>query len=391
MPNTVNQTLRRVALLIRREGAYAHGVLRGIAKYADRTRDWHCEGADPLKATIGPMREWSPDGIIAGLWEDDAIRALIEMGVPTVDVFDWGSQYPIPRVIPDDVAAGRLAAEHLLSRGFRSFAFSGSSWMHFSRQRERGFAEALAGAGFSYVPYYYDYGPDTWAGVSWSGAHQSTVDWAQSLPRPVGVMGMNDLWALRVISACHVANLRVPEDVAVIGVDDDELLCFMSRPALSSVTLDLARIGYEAAATLERLMNGERVSPVTHIAPIAVAARASTDVLAIEDRDLVDALRFIRNNAAKGIGVEHVVRQVAIPRRTLERKFQEQLKHGPHEEIVLARVELARDMLVHTDLPMPLIAGRCGFSGHDRMIKSFKNQMGMTPTAYRNQYRIREV
>jgi LacI family transcriptional regulator len=350
-----------------------------------------------------------PDGVMAGIWEVRWARQLRKAGVPVVDTFNWTREVELPRVLADDVAVGRMAAEHLVERGLRELVFVGDAWAPWASERAAGVQDvvrresdaepdavstgagaASTGAGATLdVPDVTRWG-DMWWGMSWTDPGAEMVEYLRRARKPLGVVAANDLWGLRVLSSCRAAGIRVPEEVAVIGVDDDELLCQMGRPALTSVMLDTDRIGYEAGRMLDGLMNGELAAGeerVVRVAPVGVNVRLSTDVVAVEDEALAEAVRVMRRQASRGLTVGRLLESVPMTRRGLERRCRDLLGHGPAEEIRRVRVERARQLLRETDAPMSEVARRAGFHGQDRFAKVFKNVTGETPTQYRERMR----
>jgi LacI family transcriptional regulator len=232
--------------------------------------------------------------------------------------------------------------------------------------------------------------------VPWRGRHprpgeddlERTGRWLGSLRRPVGVLACNDLRGLHVLEACEHRGLRVPDEVAVVGVDDDALLCELSDPPLSSVISNPERIGYEAAALLDRLMAGEG-APFEEmlVPPLGVTTRLSTDVLAIDDERVVAAVRYIRANACHGISVGDVIDHVAMSRTTLDRRFLRYLGRSPQAEIRAAQLGRARELLAETDHPIHRIAELVGFKHTEYFHYAFRREYGRTPGRFRREAR----
>jgi LacI family transcriptional regulator len=210
--------------------------------------------------------------------------------------------------------------------------------------------------------------------------------WIESLPRPVGIMACYDIRAQQLLDICRELNIAVPEEIAVIGVDNDRLLCDLCDPPLSSVTPDTHRTGFIAASLLDKQMAGERVeSRAALIPPIGVETRQSTDVMAIDDPHIVSTLRFIRHNACSGIQVRDLLTRVPLSRRVLESRFKERIGRTPHEEITRIRMERVKTLLLETDLPLAAIAKRTGFNYIEYLNEAFKKWVGTTPGKYRKE------
>jgi LacI family transcriptional regulator len=279
--------------------------------------------------------------------------------------------------------AGRLAAEHLLERGFRRFAFCGYPGENWSRCREEGFCERLRESGFR---------PDIYetrrnVRIAWHREQAAVTAWLESLPKPVGVMACNDVRGRQVIEACVMGRMHVPNDVAVVGVDEDRLLSEFSNPPLSSVALNAEQGGYRAAELLDGMMSGrvERRQRIL-VEPLWVVARPSTEVIAVEDRDVAEALKYIRDHARRPIGVLDVVKHSAMSRRALEIRFHRSLGRSIREEIERLRLNLVRQLLVETNLSVQKIADNASFNSVSYLSKVFRRATGVTLTDYRREH-----
>lgn len=279
--------------------------------------------------------------------------------------------------------AGRVAAEHLIDRGFTRFAFCGYEGRLWSRRRLQGFSQRLEEAGRSccvYEP------PHRRRILPWDREQPSVSAWLRSLAKPVGVMACNDIRGRQVIEACLEAGLRVPDDVAVLGVDEDRLLCELANPPMSSVVLNLERAGYQAAELLDGLMAGHVKRPQRiPVEALWVIPRRSTDVVAIEDRHVAAAVRFIRDRCRESITVSDVVAESQISRRGLEIRFQHVLGRSIRQQIQQARLAWSKRLLVETNLSAEKIARACGFSSLSYMSSVFHRELGTTLTDYRRQ------
>jgi LacI family transcriptional regulator len=327
------------------------------------------------------LADWDGDGIIARIETPRIARAVVKSGLPCVDLSAARLVSSLPWVETDDAEIARLAAEHLLERGFKHFGYCGDSRFNWSVWREGHFSEQLRKAGhhchtFSGNP----------ALTDLDAQSRELSDWLRTLPKPVGIMACYDRRGQQVLDACRNATLAVPDEVAVVGVDNDELLCELAAPPLSSVIPNTHRTGYEAAALLDRMMEGKKVAAKSHlIAPLGVAARQSTDVLAIDDREVAGAVRFIREHACEGLNVADLMRVVSLSRRVLEQRFQRLLSRTPHEEILHVKLNRVQRLLAETDLPLYLIAERTGFEHVEYLSVVFKRELGKTPRQFRTE------
>lgn len=375
-----------VALIVETSLGAGREILRGIAQYVREHGPWsiYHEPRNLEDSVPAWLRRWRGEGIIARLQNERITRAVAQTGLPAVDVLGVAPHPKVPLVHVDDAGLARLAAEHLLERGFRNFAYCGIEDVNWSHEREKAFVALTAQAGCSCHVYHLPSLDRT--DQSWEVEQERLARWVARLPKPSGVMVCHDPRGQRVLEACRRAGVAVPEEVAVIGVDNDEPVCEVSDPPLSSVVPDFHRIGYEAAGLLDRLMRGEPPPAAPcFLAPQGVAARQSTDVLAIDDRDVAEAVRFIRQHACEPLGVDDVAEHVSLSRSVLKRRFRKFLGRSVHDEIVRIRIKRAEELLAQTDMPISLIAEKTGFHHQEYLGVVFKARKGKTPARFRRQ------
>jgi LacI family transcriptional regulator len=374
-----------VALLIETSNRYTRELLHGIRSYMRDRGNWAVHLTEYGRGDVPPpwLKKWRGDGIIARIENQVVESAVRAVRVPVVNVSAAGLASDWPTVISDSVGVARLAFEHLLERGFQHFAYCGDGRFVWSSKHGANFVKHVEQAGYRCAQF--ELAPEDFA--DWEGEQDKLARWLESLPKPVGIMACYDICGQQVLDVCRRIGVPVPDEVALIGHHNDELLCELCDPPLSSVIPNGRRAGYEAASLLDRLMNGERLSTRQfHIAPLGVATRLSTDVVALDDRLLVAAIRFIRENACQGIGVDDVLQAVPMSRTLLERKFQRSLRRAPYEEIVRVRLRRAKELLTQTELPAYEIAERTAFSTPEYLSAAFKKQTGMSPMRYRNHF-----
>ena len=336
------------------------------------------------------LRTLGATGVIGRLYDAALAKKILASRLPVIamDLTDEqlaqkGPLGQISEIRPDSHKAGRMAAQHFLERGFRHFAFCGYPGENWSRCREEGFLERLRESGFAASVYQ----PRQSVRVPWHRERPAVTTWLESLPKPVGVMACNDVRGRQVIEACVIGKTHVPNDVAVVGVDEDRLLSEFSNPPLSSVALNAEQGGYEAARLLDELMSGRvRRRQQILVEPLWVVARPSTDVIAVEDRDVAAALVYVRDHARRPIGVQDVVKHSAMSRRTLEIHFHRSLGRSIREEIERVRLNWAKQLLVETNLPMQKIADNSGFSSVSYLSKVFRRAAGITLSQYRRNH-----
>lgn len=374
----------RVALIVETSLASGRDILRGIARFAQEQGSWSLFHAPRgLEEGVGPwLSRWRGDGIIARIQNRAIANAVAAAHVPTVDVLGVLPESGFPIVRVDDASVSRLAAEELLRRGFRNFAFFGIAGENWSERRRDAFQEFITSKGW---PSSVFESPRHFEGrMSWRAYIRDITRWLGTLPKPLGLMVCSDQCGSDVLEACRSADLAVPDEVAVIGVDDDEPLCEVCHPPLSSVLPGHVKVGYEAAALLQRLMSRSRppTQPVL-IHPQNVVVRRSTDVLAVEDAVVANALRFIRDHACEGVSVDQVARAAGVSRSDLQRRFRRVLSRAVHDELVAARIKRAVELLTNSNLSLDEIAERAGFNHQAYMSAVFRLQMNATPSSVR--------
>ena len=388
----MSDTTVRIGLIFDYSQGYCRGVLRGVRAYGEARPHWFFTNVPPDARAVEGLRALGPAGVIAQVFSEDLADALLALGGPLVNVSAVLADLPVPRVGIDNPAVGRLAAEHLLGRGLRHFGFLGHAGHAYSKERENGFRQRVEAAGFSLACH------QGRAPLPWDSRDQllpldrAVGQWLILLPKPVGVLAPNDMWAYQLLEVCRQEGLRVPDDLAVVGVDNDDLLCGLARPPLTSVATPTERVGYEAAALLDRLMAGPGPADgPPPLAPLGVVARQSTDVLMVDDPAVAAAVRFIRERACTPIGVGDLLRAVQLPRRTLERRFRAALGRGPGEEIRHTRVERACYLLAASGSPMAEVARAAGFTDAKHFCVAFRHQTGQSPGSYRRKFRRRSA
>lgn len=375
-----------VAICVNKARAFGRGLLQGVADYVAAHGPWSIFLDPYATGTLDRdwLRRWEGDGMLTYVGDRAIVRRLVRSRIPLVEVYGTVQDDRLPHVGLDDAAVGRIAADHLIDREFRHFAYCGHARALWSRNRHRGFRERLQEAGFDCM--HFDEAGCTRTPGEWERAQQALARWLDGLPRPMGLLASTDLHAQRILDACRRAGRSVPEEIAVLGVDNDEELCRLSNPPLSSVINDPRRVGFEAARLLDRLMSGQiragAIEPVL-VPPLGVMARQSTDITAIDDPDLADALSYIRKHACEGIRASDVATAIACSRATLYRRFETIMGRSPNDEILRVQLERAKALLTQTSYPLDRIARLTGFSTASYLSVAFKREHGMRPGEYR--------
>jgi len=378
----------QVALIIESSVSYGRSILQGIARYMSSHYRWsvyfeqHELGTAP--PTWLPFSHW--DGILCRPTDPALARRFRRMKVPVVDLNDLHEDLKLPWVGSNHRAIGCLGANHFVERGFRNFAFCGFSNELWAAQRRDGF-RAVVEKENPPIPVY----ESPWRGSAvsrWDLEIQHLGRWLKELPKPIGVMACNDARALHLLDACHQAGILVPEEVAVVGVDNEEIFCELCNPPLSSVAPDAERIGYQAAELLDQLMSGQS-APRQRILiePLRVVTRRSSDTLAIKDRTVAAAIRFINEQALHGCSVTDVVQFVRASRSYLERRFRQHLKRSPQAEIRRVQGSRVKQLLTDTNFTLERISELSGFEHPEYMSVVFKRLYEQTPGQYRKQMR----
>ena len=373
-----------VALIVATAKQYDRGLLRGIGRYIKGHGPWsvYIEERGQEDEIPSWLSVWRGDGIIARIKDVPMAEALLATGAPIVELRRQVIGFDLPAVHCDDEAISHMAIRHFQERGFRHFAFCGRPGARWSDLREAAFRDRLADLGYACHLYSW---PRQARDLTWEQEQDDVAHWLAELPHPVGVLACNDIRGLQVRDACRRIDLSVPEGVAVLGVDNDEVLCELSDPPLSSIDQDLERIGYEAAALLDRLMAGEAATanPIL-IEPLGIVARLSTDSVAIDDPAVATALRVIRQFACDNKGVDYVAERTGLSRRALQRRFKALTGRTLQEEILNTQLARVRQMLAETELKLESIARKSGFHYAGYMCSYFKKKTGMTPGEYRH-------
>jgi LacI family transcriptional regulator len=378
--------VRQVAVLVETEDSWGCSVIRGIADYSQDHGHWNLL-IDPRDHEQRPLLPdlWEGDGIIARIGSRtqlDQIRNRREPKINVDTVFDGLDG--IYDVITDDEQRADIALAHLRDRGFEEFAYFAPPSAKYSNKRGQAFIEAVTKAGYRCR----EYRPGYRVGrkIGWEEQQRRVSRWLKSLLPRTAIFTVDAHRGRQLAEICFLSGIRVPDHVAILAGDTDDLMCNVSTPPLSSIALAGRRIGFEAAALLDRLMQGEQPEKkIYKIAPQGVMSRQSTDILSIDDESVVRALRFIQAHAFQDIVVKDILAEVPISRRSLEIQFQHYLGRSPAEEIRRVRLEKGKDLLARSDFSIGEIAVACGFANTTRFGVAFRKRYGQTPLAYRKQ------
>lgn len=375
---------KHVALLVETSRSYGRDLLRGINRYLAEHEHWSLFLELRALDSQVPrwLAAWQGDGIIARTASPAMAEAIAATGLPGVELRASKLAHGLPFVGCDNRHIGQMVADHFIDNGFTNFAVFDLDTERYFEERRDNFRAHLTARGHACHEHH---APDRGERPANWERHQADVcRWVASLPKPVGIFACTDQLAFWLLDACRRAGVAVPEEVAVVGAENDEMLCTMSRPQLSSVAFDGERVGHAAAALLDRLMAGEPPPPEpVLLPPTGLVVRQSSDIVAIDDPQVAAAMRYIREHACHGINVADVIRHAGLSRTLLERRMRQALGRTPGEEITRLRFARVRQLLAETDLPLAAIADRCGFEHPQYMAEAFKKHFGMTPGSYR--------
>ncbi|MBN2425423.1 MAG: DNA-binding transcriptional regulator [Calditrichaceae bacterium] len=387
LPN--KKTLPRVLLLLETSRAFGRELLYGIARYSRLHGPWaFYREHRGLTTAIPRIKNWQANGII--MRNSSITRQLIGLNIPTILAIhnvkaandpDWPDY--LPTLTTDNKNISRMAAEHLLHRGFKNYAYCGFDEFLWSKDRGGHFKKILDERNYRvhYYPYSLKY-------KSWDTELPYMVKWLNRLPKPVGIMTCNDDRGQQVIEACKQAGLDVPEEVSIIGVDNDALFCELCDPPLTSVALNIEQGGYMAAELLNRLMQGEAMKGQQIVlSPTHIVRRQSTDILSMDDKEVTAAIRYIRQNARECIKVDDVVNATALSRRSLELRFRKTLSRSIQKEIQRIRAELIAQMLIETEMSISEIASSLKFADIEHISRYFRKEKGMGLREFRKMHR----
>jgi len=383
----MNQKVLRIGFVGSSGWAQIRCAMLGFKTFATLRPQWVVVPFGAEVPTLTVLQASHCDGFIARVFNHALAERLHALGQPVVNVSVVLPNLPFARVGVDLDQDGRLAAKHFLDRGVRHFGFVGRRGHFYSDQREAGFCQELAAAGHS-VECYYEATKRQYRHHSGLLSLEAGLkSWLGSLPKVAGVFACNDVTGFQTAEACRLAGLRVPEDVAIVGADNDDVLCELARPSLSSVAVASKAVGYQAAAMLDRLLEGDPPprQPLL-LPPIGIVTRQSSDLLCLPDPDVAAAVCFIREHGHMHLCVEDILREVPVSRRSLERRFRKVLGRGLGTEIRRVHVQRAKQLLASTGLPMSEVACQSGFSDSQQFSRVFHEETAVTPSAYRRQF-----
>lgn len=382
--------MKNIALYMELSDFYEHGIAKGVVRYAKSQPDWRLFGYGWMFRPLADVGSWRGDGIIARIESPEDADRIESLGVPVVDVAGAYSRPGFRTVANDDFLTGYKAALHLRSCGFERFAFLGVCGTIWSDERKAGFLKGVGAA--SKVPsferslaWWEDSGDVKADGVRACPDIGKLEEFLQALPKPAAIFACNDTAGLRATELAREAGTAVPDSLAILGVDDEDILCELASPSLSSIRLDCETIGYRAAQALDAILDGGGSPASSRIAipPKDVMERESTRIFVCPDSLVAAAATLIRARAHEGIGVPDLLAVLPCSRRALENRFRASLGRSLHEEILRVRLARARRLLLETNFTVERIAEECGFGSLPRFNAAFRAAEGLSPGAWR--------
>ena len=378
------RTLPEVAVLVDTSRSYGRDIVRGIRRYVAEHGPWslYLEPRDLRSGFPDWLKNWHGHGILSRTVDETLLRQLKATRLPVVELRTTVLKHAFPFVGIDNSVVGSRVAAHFRERGFQHFACVLDTSEAFFIERSERFAAAVHDSGFA-CPVFQS------KRANWEQHQHELIAWLRSLPKPAGVFAVNDQLGFWVLDAARRAGIAVPEELAVVGAENDNMLCETASPPLSSVRLRGQAVGYDAARVLDEWMSRKRIPKPgeKHLhAPGDIVVRQSSDIVAVEDARIAAALRFIRQNATQQIDVNRVAREVALSRSVLERRMKTLIGRSPGEEIARQKFTLVEQLLTHTGLTLDAIAAKCGFTHPQYMAEAFRKRTGVTPGQFRKRH-----
>ena len=391
MTTTVKKSRKRVAVLCETTHVAGRNIIEGIARYVREHDFWSVYYAPRALGQDAPgwLRNWDGDGIIARISNKAVMEDLRKSRIPVVDlVGGTNADTAHPSVLVSDEGIGRKAASFFLEKGFHNFAFLGMKDEVWSSCRQIGFYGGLNEGDYCIqsleIPSFYQ----TKRMASWDKTEAMLEEWVRTLPTTCAVLCANDDLGLHLSEACRRADIRIPDDLALLGVDNDMLFCELCDPPLSSIDANHSEVGYYAAATLDRLMQARKAeAPSRYIASREIVLRTSTDIIATNDVGLKKAIQFIQDRYAFNITVDDVAAHAYLSRSVLQRRFKAEFGQTVFDRIIQEKIGKAQYLLAQTNLPIPDIAERCGFGQQVYLGAVFRRRLNLTPKQYREKNR----
>lgn len=382
--------MAKILLLTDFSSGYSRNLLKGIVRYSKEVGNWSFQRM-PLyyrmlygeNGVVEWAKKWQADAIIAQL-TDVNIELLNDLNIPIIVQNYRDRNKAVSNLTGDYFNTGVMAAKFFLNRGYRNFAFYGFKGAIWSRERADGYSHEIEKQGYKLAVLENDNKDKE----EWSYNHTVLGNWLQSLPKPVALFACDDHFALQISETCNVYNINVPDDIAILGVDNDDLLCNISDPPLSSIVLDVENGGYNAGKLLHQLITKEITEPFNIVVnPLIIERRKSTEKYAVSDKNIRTILNYIEKNYANHLSVEELVKQVPLSRRVLEKKFKEETGESLYQYIQNYRIDQFTRLLITTDYSLFEAALQSGFENYKNVSRVFRKYKSLSPAEYRKRYK----
>ena len=383
--------MKKILILFDYSSEFSRRLLRGLIQYSKEHGPWifyrlpaYYKTLYGKEGIVEWAKEWKADAIIAR-WDDEGTNLLATLNIPIV-LQNYKERSPyFSNLTGDYFGTGQMGAKFFIKRRYRNFAFYGNKDVVWSRERAEGFRTQIEKTGENY--YYSYFESENLDGEEWGTSHIQLDEWLLSLPKPVGLFACDDNFALRISQICKINNIKIPEEISLLGVDNDELICNLSDPPISSIVTDVDRGGYEAGRLIDRLMKGERKEPFNIvIEPTRFELRKSTEKFDISNEHISKVVNYIEDNFTSDINIEAFSEMVPLSRRNLEVKFKDEMGTSIYQFILQCRIDYFAHLLLTTDRTLFDLAIESGFNDCKNISRIFKKIKGYTPVEYRKKY-----
>lgn len=384
----------KILLLIDFSSEFSRGILKGLIRYSKDHGPWifyrlpsYYKTLYGEKGVIQWAKEWKADAIIAR-WDEEGTHLLTSLNIPIIlQNYKSRSDY-FSNLTGDYIGTGEMAAHFFIKRRYQNFAFYGNKGVIWSQERAEGFRKEIEKAGGNY--YYFE--SENLDGEQWSSSHLQLDNWLLSLPKPIALFACDDSFALRVSEICKINNIAIPDEIALLGVDNDELICNLSDPTISSIVLDVEKGGYEAGRLMDQLIHHQREEPFNIvIRPTRFELRKSTEKYNITNEYILQVVHYIEKHFTSEINIEELTRLVPLSRRNLEVKFKNEMGTTIYQFILNCRIDYFTHLLLTTNRPLFDLSIDAGFSDYKNISRLFKRMKGYTPLEYREKFGDKDI
>lgn len=376
------------------------GLMAGLSEYVRDKGNWQLiVWPDSSQESLTFLKQRGCKGAFVSTQTAARAKELLRLDIPVIAVYSLQDMYSLPFISANSELVAKMACEYFIKKRFKNFAFFGITQARWSQERMEYFVKYVSRAGYEVnvfkeeqIPITNDFVPFTnlWINKTLNTGQERLVQWLKELPQPTAIFASCDILACHLSNIAKEVGLNIPDEISLLGVNNDQAICNICDPPLSSIALNFKKAGYNAARLLNKIISGQQKmqGQWIEIQPTHVESRISTDLFAIEDQDIVQVLKYIRQNSNKPLQVEDVANYICISKRSLQLKFRKALGRSIHDEIVQAHFDIAKAMLIDTNLSVDEIAAGSGFLYTSNMRRAFKQIAGMLPQKYRQQHHV---